>query len=125
MSYDVAFWRYEDSLKHDHAAVYSLLINGGSVDGVSVLDVDSMIERLAELLSDWERINERTWEKPKHYLQATTSSQHLAINMSHGSARPVLQKITTPMRRFACGLWNPQMNLRLPGYEEPGARSKR
>ena len=125
MSYDVAFWRYEDSPEHDHSAVHASLTNGSTVDGLSVLDTDTMVARLAELLSGWERMDERTWEKPKQYLQAWTSPQHFAINMSYGSVRPVQLKITTPMRRFGCGLWNPQLNLRLPGYDEAGAKGER
>ena len=123
MSYDIAFWRYQDSLEHDHAAVHESLINGGRVEGVSVIDSDAMVERLAELLSGWERIGEHVWEKPKSYLQVSTSPQHLFVNMSFGAARPVLHAITTPMRRFGCGLWNPQMNLRLPGYDEPDGKA--
>jgi hypothetical protein len=125
MSYDVAFWRYSETLEHDHAAVQALLASGSKVDALAVLDTDAMIACLAELLSTWERIDERTWEKPKQYLQVWTSSQHLSINMSFAAARPVLLKITTPMRRFGCGLWNPQMNQRLPGYGEAGAKDER
>jgi hypothetical protein len=125
MSYDVAFWRYSEKLEHDHAAVQALLASGSEVAGLSVLDIDAMIVGLAELMSSWERIDERTWENPKHYLQVWTSSQHLSINMSFGAARPVLLKISTPMRRFGCGLWNPQLNRRLPGYNEVGATGER
>ena len=125
MSYDVAFWRYSETLKHDHAAVQASLANESKVNGLAVLDTDAMIACLAELLSAWERIDERTWEKPQQYLQAWTSSQHLSINMSFGAARPVLLRITTPMRRFGCGLWNPQLNRRLPGYDEAGAKGEK
>ena len=125
MSFDVAFWRYSETLDHDHAAVQAMLASGSKVDGLALLDTDAMIARLAELLSAWERIDERTWEKPKHYLQVWTSSQHLSIYMSFGAARPVLLKITTPMRRFGCGLWNPQLNRRLPGYNEAGAKAEK
>jgi hypothetical protein len=125
MSYDVAFWRYEDSLDHDHVAVHAALQNGSEVDGLAVLDIDAVVACLAELLSAWDRIEERTWEKPKSYLQIWTSPQHLSINMSYSAARPVLLKIATPMRRFGCGLWNPQLNLRLPGYDEAGAKDER
>lgn len=125
MSYDIAFWRYEDRLEHDHVAVHTALMNGSPIDGLAVLDTNAMIARLAELLSAWERIDERTWERPKMYLQAWSSPHHLSINMSYDAARPVLLKISTPMRRFGCGLWNPQMNLRLPGYKEAGAKGER
>lgn len=125
MSFDVAFWRYSETLAHDHAAVHALLVSGSKVDGLAALDSDAMIACLAELLSAWERIDEQTWEKPKQYLQAWPSSQHLSINMSFGAARPVLLRITTPMRRFGCGLWNPQISRRLPGYGEAGAKNEK
>lgn len=125
MSFDIAFWRYSETLEHDHAAVLASLDSGNRIEGVAMLEADAMIARLAELLSAWERIDERTWEKPKHYLQARTSPQHLLINMSFGAARPVLLRITTPMRRFGCGLWNPQLNQRLAGYDEAGARGEK
>ncbi len=125
MSFDVAFWRYSETLEHDHSAVLASLESGSKVEGLALLDTEAMITRLAELLSAWERIDERTWEKPKQYLQAWTSPQHLSINMSFGAARPVLLKITTPMRRFGCGLWNPQLNRRLPGYDEAGAKGEK
>lgn len=125
MSYDIAFWRYSETLEHDHAAVQAMLASGSKVDGLAVLDTDAMIACLAELLSAWERIDGRTWEKPKQYLQTWTSSQHMSISMSFGAARPVLLRITTPMRRFGCGLWNPQTNQRLPGYNEAGAKGEK
>ena len=125
MSFDIAFWRYNDTLKHDHAAVLASLDSGNKVEGLALLDTDAMLSRLAELLSAWERIDERTWEKPGQLLQAGVSPQHLSINMSFGVARPVLLKITTPMRRFGCGLWNPQLNLRLAGYDEAGAKGEK
>jgi hypothetical protein len=43
MSYDVAFWRYEDSLDHDHVAVHAALQNGSEVDGLAVLDIDAVV----------------------------------------------------------------------------------
>lgn len=125
MSFDIAFWRYTQTLEHDHSAVLASLVSGKKVEGLALLDTDAMITRLAELLSAWERIDERTWEKLKQYLQAQTSPQHLLINMSFGAARPVLLRITTPMRRFGCGLWNPQLNLRLAGYDEAGAKGEK
>ncbi|MFA8444049.1 hypothetical protein [Yoonia sp.] len=125
MSFDIAFWRYTNSLEHDHVAIYSAVSNGETVEGLSELDTNGMIDRLAELLSAWDRIEEGRWEKPKMYLEASKSSHHLLINMSFRAARPVLLKITTPMRRFGCGLWNPQMNVRLPGYGEAGAKDER
>ncbi|MBJ3762108.1 hypothetical protein ILP92_05040 [Maribius pontilimi] len=125
MSFDIAFWRYSDTLEHDHAAVHSALANGNKLDGLAELDTNAMIETLAELLSAWERIDEQRWERPKQYLEAWAYPQYLSINMSFGAARPVLLKITTPMRRFGCGLWNPQTNQRLPGYEEAGAKGEK
>ena len=125
MSYDIAFWRYVESLDHDHHAVYSALVTGKPVQGLAELDTDAMISRLAEKLSGWTRTDESTWEKPKMYLQTSTSSRHLSINMSFGAARPILLRITTPMRRFGCGLWNAQMGLRLAGYGEAGAKKER
>ena len=125
MSFDVAFWRYSETLLHDHTAVQASLASGSKVDGLTVLDTDAMIACLAELLSKWERIDAQTWERPKQFLQAWTSPQHISINMSFGAARPVLLKITTPMRRFGCGLWNPQTIQRLPGYDEAGAKGEK
>lgn len=119
MSFDIAFWRYSDTLEHDHAAVHAALVNGSKVDGLTELDTHAMMRSLAELLSAWERIDEQRWERPKQYLVASPYPQHLSISMSFGAARPVLLKIATPMRRFGCGLWNPQTNKRLPGYWGP------
>ncbi len=126
MSYDVAFWRYEASIDRDHVAVNEALGNRQRVAGLAELDTDAMIACLAELLADWERVSESTWEKPaRWHLQAWASPQHLTINMSYGAARPVLLKITTPLRRFGCGLWNPQLGRRLPGYGEGSAGDER
>lgn len=125
MSFDVAFWRYSETLDHDHVAVHAALAAGSRVDGLSEIDAEAMIECLAGHLSAWERVDEQTWERPKHFLQVSSSSQHLSINMSFGAARPVLLKITTPLRRFHCGLWNPQTNQRLPGYDEAEAKSEK
>ena len=125
MSFDIAFWRYTNSLEHDHPAVFASLLRGCTVDGVALLETDAMITRLAELLTAWDRVDERTWEKPNRYIPAQTTPQHLSISMSFASARPVLLKITTPMRRFGCGLWNPQTNQRLSGYDEAGAKGER
>jgi hypothetical protein len=118
MSFDVLFWRYEGALDRDHAAVASALVKGDAVDGVAELPADQMIVRLGEVLAGWTRVDPNTWEKPKVYLQAWPSPRHLTLNMSYAAARPVLLKIATPMRRFGCGLWNPQLGRRLAGYGE-------
>jgi hypothetical protein len=125
MSFDVAFWRYTETLNHNHVEVLASLNSGTKLHGVAMLEADAMIARLAELLSAWERVEERIWEKPNQYLQVHNSPQHLWINMSFSAARPVLLRISTPMRRFGCGLWNPQTNQRLPGYDEAGAKGEK
>ena len=95
------------------------------MEGLAELDTDAMISRLAEKLSGWTRTDEDRWEKPNMYLQTATSSHHISMSMSFGAARPILLTITTPMRRFGCGLWNAQMGLRLAGYGEAGAKQER
>jgi|GEM_PF-2442032 len=60
MSFDIAFWRYNDTLKHNHAAVLASLDSGSKVEGIALLDTDAMLARLAEFMSGWERIDERT-----------------------------------------------------------------
>jgi hypothetical protein len=126
MSYDVTFWKYEGPPGRDHVAVNAMLSRGEAVDGLEDLPIDDMIACLDKLLAGWERVGNSTWEKPgKWHLQTWTSRQHLTIHMSFGAARPVLLKIATPMRRFGCGLWNPQLGQRLAGYGEAGARKER
>ena len=121
MSFDLYFWKYERAGRTDHVAVADALAAGEPVEGLASLDTGAMVETLAELLSDWERVEPSRWErrtKAGGYLSSEAYERHLILSMSFNVSRAVLLKISTPMRRFGAGLWNPQMNSRIAGYGE-------
>ena len=120
MSFDLSFWRYEGATDRDHVAVAAGLMAGEDVPGVGEIDAPAMIERLGEVLKGWRRDGTH-FEAPTKaggYLTCIPGPRILVLHMSHNVARAVMLKISTPMRRFGCGLWNPQTSQRIAGYEE-------
>ncbi|SFS11645.1 hypothetical protein [Yoonia litorea] len=117
MSFDIGFWRYHEGAEEDHVAVYAALLDGEDVAAVQQIDTAAMVATLGTVLKGWTREGEIYWTSPQHRMSAQTGDKLLALSMNFGAARSVLLKVSTPMRRYGCGLWNPQMNAWLPGYD--------
>ena len=115
MSYDLDFWKYKPGVSLDHQTTYERLSTGEFVNGLEDLPIQTMVERLSQVLSDWERLDENTWESDRGIIQVCTTRQFFRVDCSHGMETDDLNKIIEVAAEFECPLYDPQVGQRDDG----------
>lgn len=64
MSYDLDFWKYQDGVYLDNQTVYEkACCNGEWMEGLEVLPIEQIRQRIADSFADWQRLDEDNYEK--------------------------------------------------------------
>ena len=112
MSYDLSFWRYKPGVRHDHQAVYTQLSDGGDVEGLEDLPINTIVARIAQVFSDgWERLSDDVWESEGAGFQVFTTKQYFAVTC-YGVEGEDMNKFIDVLTDFECRLYDPQVGRR-------------
>ena len=114
--YELLFWRYLEEIYLNNQEVYEALTEKEEVDGLAILPVDVIVNRINSVFSEWERVDENSWKntRGKGAFQVTTTSQSVKIDC-YGTEGKTMNKLVDIMQEFKCPLYDPQVPER---YDE-------
>lgn len=112
MSYDLNFWRYKPRIRLVHQTVYEQLVDGQHVDGLEDLAIDAIVRRVSETFSDWEKINDRTFDGgARGGFEIFTTPQFFRVDC-RGLSDDAMNKFIDIGSEFGCPLYDPQAGQR-------------
>ncbi|AWK05072.1 hypothetical protein HYN56_12855 [Flavobacterium crocinum] len=114
--YELLFWRYLDEIYLNNQEVYEALVEKQEVEGLAVLQIEVIVNRINSVFSDWERVDENSWknQKGKGAFQVITTPQSVKIDC-YGTEGKTMNKLVDIMEEFKCPLYDPQVPER---YDE-------
>jgi hypothetical protein len=112
MSYDLNFWRYKPGVSLDHQSVYDRLCDGVAIDGLEDLPIDQMARRVREVFSDWQRLDEVTFEGGERgSFQLYLTPQLFRVDC-YGMDGEDMNRLIDLAQEFHCPLYDPQVGQR-------------
>lgn len=114
--YELLFWRYLDEIYLNNQEVYEALVEKQEVEGLAVLQIEVIVNRINSVFSEWERVDENSWKNPKGKgaFQVVTTPQSVKIDC-YGTEGKTMNKLVDIMEEFKCPLYDPQVPER---YDE-------
>lgn len=114
--YELVFWKYLDGFYLNHQEVYEAILDEKWVDGLEILPVDVISNRIASVFSKWEKVDENSWKNNngKGAFQLLTTPQSVQIDC-YGTEGKTMDILVSIMEEFKCPLYDPQVPER---YDE-------
>lgn len=114
--YELLFWRYLDEIYLNNQEVYEALIEKEEIQGLAVLPVEIIVNRINSVFSKWERVDENSWKnnEGKGAFQVITTTQSVKIDC-YGTEGKTMNQLVAVMEEFKCPLYDPQVPER---YDE-------
>ena len=114
--YELLFWRYEEGVYLNHHLVYEAIEDNEPVEGLEILPIDLMLNRINSVFSQWERVDQNSWknnEGPGAFHVKTTPNS-VKIDC-YGTVGTTMDKLVDIMEEYKCPLYDPQIPAR---YDE-------
>ncbi|WPR72929.1 hypothetical protein SLW70_07360 [Flavobacterium sp. NG2] len=117
--YELIFWQYLDEVYLNHQLVYEALIEGEMVEGLELLPVQVILNRIASVFDTWEKVDGDSWKNPKGKgaFQVNTTPQSIQIDC-YGTEGKTMDKLVSIMEEFKCPLYDPQIPARYDEFYE-------
>jgi hypothetical protein len=114
--YELLFWRYLEEVYLNHQEVYEALVEKEEVEGLEILPVEVIMNRIASVFSQWEKVDANSWKNSngKGAFQVITTPQSIQIDC-YGTEGKTMNKLVALMEEFKCPLYDPQVPER---YDE-------
>ena len=114
--YELLFWKYLDGIYLNHHLVYEALVEHEIVEGLEILPVQVILNRINSVFSSWEKVDENSWKNPngKGAFHVKTTSQSIQIDC-YGTEGKTMNLLADTMEEFKCPLYDPQIPVR---YDE-------
>lgn len=114
--YELVFWKYLDGIYLNHQEVYEALIDEETVDGLEILPIDVIGNRIASVFSKWEKVDANSWKNSqgKGAFQIKSTSQSIQIDC-YGTEGKTMNTLVEVLEEFKCPLYDPQIPER---YDE-------
>ena len=114
--YELLFWQYQDGIYLNHHLVYEALIEQQEVEGLEVLPVQVILNRINSVFSSWEKVDDNSWKnnKGKGAFQIKTTPQSIQIDC-YGTEGKIMNQLVDALAEFNCPLYDPQVPER---YDE-------
>jgi len=117
--YELLFWNYLDEVYLNHQEVYESLIEKESVEGLEALPISVILNRIAKVFAQWERVDEFSFKNNNGAgaFHIITTPQSVQINC-YGTKGNDMEKLCQVMEEFKCPLYDPQVPVRYDEYSE-------
>lgn len=118
--YELVFWKYLEGVYLNHQEVYEAIDEQETIEGLEILPVAVILNRIASVFSKWERVDENSWKNNDGVgaFQVKTTSQIVEIDC-YGTSGKTMDKLVDIMEEFKCPLFDPQIPARYDEmYEE-------
>jgi hypothetical protein len=114
--YELLFWQYQEEIYLNHHLVYEALIEQQEVEGLAILPVQVILNRIGSVFSSWEKVDENSWKNPngKGAFQVKTNPQSIQIDC-YGTEGKTMNLLADTLEEFKCSLYDPQVPVR---YDE-------
>ena len=105
-----------DEVYLNHHEVYEALVEKEEVEGLEILPVEVIMNRINSVFSQWERVDENSWKNNagKGAFQVIVTPQSVKIDC-YGTEGKTMNKLVDVMQEFKCPLYDPQVPER---YDE-------
>lgn len=113
MSIDLNFWKYQDGVSLDHAAVYQkVCCNHEEAGGLETLPVDGILKEISAAFHEWDSPAPFHYER-KEYGSFEVSATPQAIRFDcYSMTRADMKRFSLTMSKFGCPLYDPQQGVR-------------
>lgn len=121
MSYDLAFWRQTESYQGEPESTYHRLVEGDSVEGLQVIDIETMLAAIQAQFpgvvrepngdEEWMHYVREDGKGSDSGFEVTWSSQHLLVTCRRSSNEDMNAFIDIA-QAGGCALYDPQVNER-------------
>jgi hypothetical protein len=117
--YELLFWKYKEEIYLNNHEVYERLLDKELIDGLEELQTEVIVNRIAKVFSNWERIDEFSFKNANEVgaFHIITTSQSIQINC-YGAKGNDMEKLCQVMEEFKCPLYDPQVPVRYDEFQE-------
>ena len=115
--YELLFWNYCDEIYLNHHEVYEAICEEQLViDGLEVLPVQIILNRIASVFSKWEKVDDRSWKNNNGVgaFHIRSTPQSIKIDC-YGTEGKTMNLLADTLEEFKCPLYDPQVPVR---YDE-------
>lgn len=117
--YELVFWKYNDEIHLNHHLVYEAIEEQQLVDGLEDLPINVILNRIENVFSDWEKVDENSWKNPKgngaFHIKTTTQSVKIDC---YGTQGKTMDLLANTLEEFKCSLYDPQIPVRYDEFNE-------
>jgi hypothetical protein len=115
--YELVFWKYLEEVYLNHHEVYEIISEEqAEIEGLEILPVQVILNRIASVFSKWEKVDEASWKNNSgvgaFHIRTTPHSIKIDCYGTEGKTMDLLVNI---MEEFKCPLYDPQVPER---YDE-------
>lgn len=113
MGYDLNYWKETEGTGLPVTEVYQrVCCDGQAMEGLELLPLDAIRQKIAEAFPDWSRPDPATYEDGAGgCFQLSTTPQSLRADC-YGVREDDMRKLSCILREFGCPLYDPQMGAR-------------
>lgn len=116
MSRHLAFWKYSDGIYLDNQKVYeTICVEEQMTAGLSILPIDDILNKINEVFSDYDKLDEYNYESSKGSFTILTTKQSILFDCSWNMLDTELNKIIDIMLEYGCPFYDPQITTRFDG----------
>jgi hypothetical protein len=117
--YELLFWNYQEGIYLNHHLVYEDIDAEKIIDGLEILPIEVILNRIQNQFSDWEKVDEKSWKNPNGVgaFQIRTTTQSIKIDC-YGTQGNTMDKLVDIMTEFKCLLYDPQIPERYDEFLE-------
>jgi hypothetical protein len=114
--YELVFWQYAEGVYLNNQEVYEALSEEKTVEGLELLPVQVIVNRIASVFSKWEKVDNDSWKNPAGVgaFQVKSTPQCIQIDC-YGTQGKTMDLLVTVMEEYKCPLFDPQVPAR---YDE-------
>ena len=117
--YELIFWNYKEGIYLNHHLVYEAIFDAEIVEGLEELPVEVILNRIANVFSDWEKVDDYSYKNPSAIgaFHIRTTSQSIKIDC-YGTQGKTMDKLVDIMQEYKCSLYDPQVPERHDEFNE-------
>ncbi len=117
--YELVFWKYNDEIYLNHQLVYEAIDEQQLVEGLEDLPITVILNRIENVFSDWEKVDENSWKNPNgngaFHIKTTTQSVKIDC---YGTQGKTMDLLANTLEEFKCSLYDPQIPVRYDEFNE-------
>jgi hypothetical protein len=117
--YELLFWNYKEGIYLNHHLVYEAIADNELVEGLDMLPVEVIINRINKVFASWEKVDEFSWKNSagQGAFHIKTTTQSIKIDC-YGTQGKTMDTLVDIMDEFKCPLYDPQIPERYDEFNE-------